>query len=393
MTATPDTATETAAPTVDTAAAPSVPTSPGTEMMLRGHDVPARLADQLALAEAICRTNLMPPACRTAAGVLATQRAAVAFNLPFWVVAQAMHVVDGKVGWDASFIRGLVNRAGHRCRIIERSSEKATVRIVRSDDPVPYDATFTIEDARTAEMLEPDPDRRDGRVKKDNWRKYPAAMLVARATTIAVRDHCPEVLMGAGYTPEELGADTDEDGVPVVTIPAERIDTQPTVERVTANAEQVREQWRRDIEECSDPEAVQALYERAKRVRYEGGTLLDRPLHDDGTTVEAALARRAAELRAAAEVHDAEVVPDEELAAAPSAVDEPVDVTPEPDEPAPVPDSPELCRNSAARRGVLKHLAEGGDIDALIDVEFGLPVAQVSTRRLLDLARRLGGKR
>lgn len=419
--------TDTAAPTQEappeppeTPLVPAPEPVPGAEVTLYGHDVPQRLADQIKLAEAIYATNLMPPACRSVAGVMAALRAAMAFNVPFWTVAQALHLIEGKVGYDASFIRGLVNRAGHRFRVLERSAEQARVRITRSDDPEPYEVTFTIDDARRAELLLAE----NGRIKKDQWRKYPAAMMVARATAIAVRDHCPEVLMGAGYLPEELGADTDADGNPLVTMPSERLDTPTTAERVTANAEQVKAMWRDDIENAPDTDAVQALYERAKQLK-----LLDRPLYDDGTTVEAALAHRAADLSrsAAEEVHDAEVVQDDDFAehARPAPDDEPDPADPvtgvgasepdsndeapavapaEPEEPTDAvqtptdvptdgaqPDDPVLCRDNAARRGVLTHLGNiQGDVDALTMAEYGLPVEQVATRRLLALARELG---
>jgi hypothetical protein len=47
------------------------------------------------------------------------------------------------------------------------------------------------------------------------WEKYPRAMLRARAVAECVRSACPEVLHGAIYTAEELGAQVDEAGLPV----------------------------------------------------------------------------------------------------------------------------------------------------------------------------------
>ena len=45
------------------------------------------------------------------------------------------------------------------------------------------------------------------------WKDYPASMLKSRAITQCARDACEEALFGLHYTPEELGADVDEDGV------------------------------------------------------------------------------------------------------------------------------------------------------------------------------------
>jgi hypothetical protein len=46
-----------------------------------------------------------------------------------------------------------------------------------------------------------------------NMNKYPRNMLFARAMSNGVRWYCPDVFLGSAvYTPEELGAQTDEDG-------------------------------------------------------------------------------------------------------------------------------------------------------------------------------------
>jgi hypothetical protein len=60
---------------------------------------------------------------------------------------------------------------------------------------------FTMEEAKQA-----------GVAGKDNWRKYPKAMLFARALSAGVRAHCPDVSVCPVYVPEELGADVNEEG-------------------------------------------------------------------------------------------------------------------------------------------------------------------------------------
>jgi hypothetical protein len=101
-------------------------------------------------------------------------------------------------------MRALVRRAGHVFRVTERTNDRATVQIIRNDLPAgvqPYVTTFTADEARAAKLL-----------GKRNWEQYRPAMLVARATSTAVREECPELLFGIAYTPEELGAVTDEHG-------------------------------------------------------------------------------------------------------------------------------------------------------------------------------------
>jgi hypothetical protein len=63
------------------------------------------------------------------------------------------------------------------------------------------------------------------------WERFPRAMLRARAIAEAVRIACPEVLHGAIYTPEELGAVVDQEGNPVITV--ERADGPPVEQAAT----------------------------------------------------------------------------------------------------------------------------------------------------------------
>ena len=83
---------------------------------------------------------------------------------------------------------------------------------------------FTIEDAKRAQTK--------------NLEKYPRNMLFARAISNGVRWFCPDAFNGAAvYTPEELGADVDEDGN-VVTIEPVKVEVtkpEPVKPTMTAN--------------------------------------------------------------------------------------------------------------------------------------------------------------
>lgn len=69
-----------------------------------------------------------------------------------------------------------------------------------------FESVWTIEMAQTA-----------GLTKKNNWKNYPREMLVARAKASVIRLGASETTLGAPYTPDELGAETDADGVPLIT--------------------------------------------------------------------------------------------------------------------------------------------------------------------------------
>lgn len=178
-----------------------------TEVVLRASEVPASFDQQMKMATVLADSTLLPGHLRgKPANVLVVLQGARALDISAFWAFQSMHVVDGKLGLGAELMRAMVNKAGHKFTVIERTAHRAVVEIQRSDRDKPYRAEFTWDDAQAA-----------GLTGKDNWKKYRKSMMVARATSIAVRDECPEVLFGMVYTPEELGAETDRDGAPVIT--------------------------------------------------------------------------------------------------------------------------------------------------------------------------------
>ena len=104
-----------------------------------------------------------------------------------------IHVINGRPGLSAELMRALVIRAGHSLRIEETTNTKAIVVGKRRGEERELRITWTMDDAKRA-----------GLAAKDPWKKYPRAMLVARATGELVRGVFPDVLAGITYTPEEL---------------------------------------------------------------------------------------------------------------------------------------------------------------------------------------------
>jgi hypothetical protein len=103
----------------------------------------------------------------------------------------------------------LVQRAGHKLRVLETTSERCVVEGVRADDPEYVARTeFTLDDAARAGLL-----------GKPAWKHYPAAMLRARAISSLCRFAFADVISGCSYTPEELGAEVDEEGRVIEAVP------------------------------------------------------------------------------------------------------------------------------------------------------------------------------
>ncbi|MCP4348673.1 MAG: hypothetical protein GY795_24610 [Desulfobacterales bacterium] len=129
---------------------------------------------------------------------------------PVTAISQ-IHVIEGKPSLSANLMIALIRRAGHFIRFTESTEHHATLHYRRLDWPADEygDHSWTIEDAKTAKLV-------GGRKPKDNWTNYPKAMLRARCISDVARMEFSDVLLGATYTPEELGADVDADtGEPI----------------------------------------------------------------------------------------------------------------------------------------------------------------------------------
>lgn len=158
--------------------------------------------DKMQYAQALAQASLLPKQYqRNPGNVLLAVELGESLGIPPIQAINTVHVIEGKPSASSGLISALVRRAGHTLRV-KGDDHSATAEIVRSDDPdFTYSVTWDMSRARNA-----------GVTGKDNWKKYPAAMLKARAITEVARDACQEALMGVQYTPEELGATVDQDG-------------------------------------------------------------------------------------------------------------------------------------------------------------------------------------
>lgn len=124
-----------------------------------------------------------------------------------------VNIIQGKPSFSANIMAACVKKSGrYNYRASEITDKSCTIEFMEKLDGkwvVSGESKFTIEDARKAGVK--------------NLEKFPRNMLFARAMSNGVRWYCPDVMNGSVvYTPEELGADVDQDGnvinVPVVEI-------------------------------------------------------------------------------------------------------------------------------------------------------------------------------
>jgi hypothetical protein len=129
----------------------------------------------------------------------------------------SIHIVQGRPVLSANLMAALIKRhPRYGYRVITHTDEECTIEFFEGDQKIGV-SQFTKGDATAA-----------GLINGTNWKKYPRNMLFARALSNGVKWHCPDVLSGTVYTPDEMGADEDDSGEPVY----EWIDPEPDPEPV-----------------------------------------------------------------------------------------------------------------------------------------------------------------
>jgi hypothetical protein len=122
----------------------------------------------------------------------------------------SIHIIKGKATMGAHLMAAQIKGSGkYDYRVMELTNETCSILFKQRDQYAEQGwsdlgkTTFTIEDAKRAELVKPD----------SGWVKYPQAMLFARVISAGCRTYTPDVFQGnLVYVPEEMGADVDEDG-------------------------------------------------------------------------------------------------------------------------------------------------------------------------------------
>lgn len=129
---------------------------------------------------------------------------------------QTVAFIDGRPTVDATMQRALAERAGYTISLVDIGDESATA-VVSKDGAELGRTTYTWADAEKA-----------GLAGKQNYRQNPKAMMVARATTQALKWYAPSVTVGI-YDPDELPATDVTDLVELPTPPSVETEPDPVV--------------------------------------------------------------------------------------------------------------------------------------------------------------------
>jgi hypothetical protein len=199
----------------NTALAVAPPESPQAKALARALDPMAEWRAMRQQADALVKSGFLPRAVNTPEKAIAIIQTGRELGIGPMQALRCIHIIDGKPTMAAELIAGLVlaRVPGSMLQPIETTDARCVVVACRPGGK-PVQITFTREDAQRA-----------GLAGKDNWKKYPRAMLRSRAITEAARAVFPDATMGL-YDPDELGAVTSQTGE-IIEMPATVTETRP----------------------------------------------------------------------------------------------------------------------------------------------------------------------
>lgn len=170
------------------------------------HKQPA-FGDLVHMAEYLANAFTIPKAYqRKPADIVAVGLAGQAYGWDLSTSMRCYHVIEGTASLKPEAMLALVRRHGHSVQVVVstgKDGREACAHGKRADNGDEHTVVFSDADAKNA-----------GLAGKKNWQQYRDSMLQWRAVSSLCRFLFPDVVLGAGYTPEEIGAEVSEDGTP-----------------------------------------------------------------------------------------------------------------------------------------------------------------------------------
>lgn len=198
--------------TYQTPSAPDIAT-PDRPMRLVEWASEARAAH--ALAESLCQTPFAGQFRGDPLGGTAAILKGAEVGLTPVTALGAFDLIQGVVAPKAITLRALVQAHGHTVWIESSTPTECVAKAKRRGESVTHESRWTMKRAQAMNLT-----------NKPNWKNQPEAMLMARATSEVCRMVAADVILGIGYSAEEV-----EDNQPAPTITITRTEAPPTKAR------------------------------------------------------------------------------------------------------------------------------------------------------------------
>lgn len=182
-----------------------------------------------------------------------------------------INIIQGRVSLSANIMAAAIKRSGrYNYHVRKMTAEECTIEYFERNGAAWQSiglSTFTVADA--------------GKAATKNMDKFPRNMLFARAMSNGVRWYCPDVTGAPAYTPEELGANVNEEGEVIDAQPM-----QPQAPKVTPLANGLTADARADADRAFDeldgetpppPDQAPASKGQLARIHIAGAKMFTTP--------------------------------------------------------------------------------------------------------------------
>lgn len=155
--------------------------------------------NMLSQARVLLKSGMLPPHIRNPEQAVAVMVRGRELGIGPMEALTSINFIKGKVSSSTQLMLALIYRSG-RLEDIEMVRGDPATCTMKRQGMTPHTASFGSEDAKRAGLL-----------FKDNYRKYPETMFLWRSIAICARVVFPDIV-GAVYTPDELGVSIRSDG-------------------------------------------------------------------------------------------------------------------------------------------------------------------------------------
>jgi hypothetical protein len=237
-----------------------------TDLATRTSGVRINTMDELArVADMFAKSGFFADA-REAAQCGVKIMAGAAWGIDPFTAMSGIHIISNKPSVSAGLMAAAVKgHAKYDYRVRSRSAVECRIEFFEGAESLGV-SEFNIEMAGRAGLL-----------NNPTWKKFPEAMLFARAMSAGVRTFCPDVFTASVYTAEELGAVVDDDGN-IIDVPS-RVERAPERPALAAAAP----------EPTPEPEAPGEPLASDAQLKSIARELKKQDMHKDGAHAAEAL--------------------------------------------------------------------------------------------------------